>query len=162
MVGFILAVVWFAWRTLVARAPRFRTAAAGLGIVLIAVMAAGTCSATSSEARESLWLDATDKSPDNGRGLMNYGVIQMNKGNYRVANQLFERALVFAPNYAYLHVDIGVLEGGAGRPAEAERHFREAQTDDPTNPVSYTFFARWLRSVGRTEEARLFGSGPWT
>ena len=37
---------------------------------------------------ESLWLDATIKSPDNGRGLMNYGVIQMDKGNYRVAGRL--------------------------------------------------------------------------
>ena len=39
---------------------------------------------------ESLWLDATIKSPDNGRGLMNYGVIQMNKGNYPVADDYFK------------------------------------------------------------------------
>ena len=61
---------------------------------------------------ESLWLDATIKSPDNGRGLMNYGVIQMGKGNYRVADAYFERALPLMPHYAYLHVNLGVLEGG--------------------------------------------------
>ena len=105
---------------------------------------------------ESLWLDATIKSPDNGRGLMNYGVIQMNKGNYQVADQYFQRALRLTPHYAYLHVNLGVLNAALGRPAEAERNFREAQQDDPNNPVSYTYFARWLKSIGRTEEARLF------
>jgi tetratricopeptide (TPR) repeat protein len=105
---------------------------------------------------ESLWLDATIKSPDNGRGLMNYGVIQMNKGNLLVADNYFERALRYTPRYAYLQVNLGVLKAALGQPAEAERHFREAQQDDPNNPVSYTFFARWLKSLGRTEEARLF------
>jgi tetratricopeptide (TPR) repeat protein len=87
---------------------------------------------------------------------MNYGVIQMNKGNLRVADDYFERALQFTPRYAYLQVNLGVLKAALGQPAEAERRFREAQQDDPNNPVSYTFFARWLKSVGRTEEARLF------
>jgi Flp pilus assembly protein TadD len=73
-----------------------------------------------------------------------------------VADQYFERALQFTPNYAYLHVNLGVLKGALGQKAEAERHFREAQKDDPNNPVSYTHFARWLTSIGRTEEARLF------
>ena len=105
---------------------------------------------------ESLWLDATIKSPDNGRGLMNYGVIQMNKGRLRVADDYFERALQFTPHYAYLHVNLGLLKAALGQPAEAEAHFREAQRDDPNNPVSYTHFARWLQSVGRSEEARLY------
>ena len=86
---------------------------------------------------------------------MNYGVIQMNKGNLRVADDYFERALQFTPDYAFLHVNIAVLKAALGQPAEAERHFREALHDDPGNPVSYTFFARWLKSMGRTEEARL-------
>ena len=51
---------------------------------------------------------------------------------------------------------IGVLKGLLGQDAEAERHFREAQRFDPNNPVSFTSYARWLRTVGRTEEARLY------
>ena len=156
-VGLVLAVVWFAWLTVTTRAPQLSTAATGAGLVIIAVMAYGTWQRNIVwKTEESLWLDATIKSPDNGRGLMNYGVIQMNSGNYRVADEYFERALVYTPNYAYLHVNLGVLKAALGQPAEAERHFREAQRDDPNNPVSYTFYARWLKSIGRTEEARLF------
>jgi tetratricopeptide (TPR) repeat protein len=105
---------------------------------------------------ESLWLDVTNKSPENGRGLMTYGVIQMAKGEFDLADEYFTRALQYTPQYAYLHVNIGVLKAARGQPAEAERHFRAAQSYDPENPVSYVFYARWLQSVGRTEEARLF------
>ena len=34
------------------------------------------------QTEESLWLDVTNKSPQNGRGLMAYGVIQMAKGRF--------------------------------------------------------------------------------
>ena len=105
---------------------------------------------------ESLWLDVTEKSPQNGRGLMTYGVIQMAKGRYDVADQYFTRALQYAPQYAYLHVNIGVLKGALGDAAEAERHFRAAQQYDPGNPVSYYYYARWLGSVGRVDEAIAF------
>jgi tetratricopeptide (TPR) repeat protein len=102
---------------------------------------------------ESLWLDVTQKSPGNGRGLMTYGVVQMGKGNFAVAEDYFNRALQRTPRYAYLHVNMGVLKGAQGQPAEAERHFVEAQQYDPGNPVSYLYYARWLNSVGRTNEA---------
>lgn len=102
---------------------------------------------------ESLWLDVTTKSPENGRGLMNYGLVQMEKGRFDVAEQYFNRALLYTPQYAYLHVNLGVLKGARGNAAEAERHFRDAQRYDPGNPVSYYYYARWLDSIGRTEEA---------
>ena len=105
---------------------------------------------------ESLWLDVTQKSPNNGRGLMTYGVIQMAKGRYDAADQYFTRALQYAPQYAYLHVNIGVLKGALGDAAEAERHFRAAQQYDPGNPVGYYYYARWLGSVGRADEAIAF------
>jgi tetratricopeptide (TPR) repeat protein len=55
-----------------------------------------------------------------------------------------------------LQVNLAVLKAALGQPVEAERRFREALQDDANNPVSYTYFARWLKSMGRTEEARLF------
>jgi tetratricopeptide (TPR) repeat protein len=156
-VGLILAVVWAVGLPVRRLAPRARSVYAAAAIAALLAMAYGTWQRNIVwRTEESLWLDATIKSPDNGRGLMNYGVIQMNKGNLRVADDYFERALQFTPRYGYLQVNLGVLKAALGQPAEAERHFREAQQDDPNNPVSYTFFARWLKSVGRTEEARLF------
>jgi tetratricopeptide (TPR) repeat protein len=156
-VGLVLAVVWAAGSVARRLPPRTQPLASGLAAAVLLAMAYGTWQRNIVwRTEESLWLDAISKSPDNGRGLMNYGVIQMNKGNLQVADDYFERALQFTPRYAYLQVNLGVLKAALGQPAEAERHFREAQQDDPNNPVSYTFFARWLKSVGRTEEARLF------
>jgi protein O-mannosyl-transferase len=155
-VGLMLAVVWWAGLLVRPLAARKRMTAAGLAIAGLVAMGYGTRQRNIVwRSEESLWLDATIKYPDNARGLMNYGVIQMGKGNYRVADEYFERALQLTPRYAYVHVNLGVLKGALGQPAEAERHFREALQDDPANPVSYTHFARWLTSIGRTEEARL-------
>ena len=155
-VGLTLAVVWGARLAVGQVAARVRTLAAVVAVALVLAMAYGTRQRNEVwRTEESLWLDATIKSPDNGRGLMNYGVIQMGKGDYGAADDYFQRALRLTPHYAFLHVNLGVLKAAVGQPQEAERNFREALQDDPGNPVSYTHFARWLRSVGRTEEARL-------
>lgn len=156
-IGLTLAVVWAGGLAVMEKTRRTQAWTAAAALAAIVAMAYGTRQRNIVwRTEESLWLDATIKSPDNGRGLMNYGVIQMNKGRLLVAEEYFQRALRFTPDYAYLHVNLGVLKAALGQPAEAERHFREAQRNDPNNPVSYTHFARWLKSVGRTEEARLF------
>jgi Flp pilus assembly protein TadD len=162
-VGLTLAAVWAValalmnrQRAIVAR-PWALLAIAAACVALLVAHAYGTWQRNVVwRTEESLWLDVTKKSPENGRGLMTYGVIRMAKGDYDTADQYFTRALQYTPNYAYLHVNIGVLKGARGQHAEAERHFRNAQQYDPANPVSYYFYARWLNSVGRTEEARLF------
>jgi len=51
---------------------------------------------------ETLWYDVTLKSPQNGRGLMNYGLTQMEKGDYVRALNYFTRALEFSPDYYVL------------------------------------------------------------
>jgi tetratricopeptide (TPR) repeat protein len=161
-VGLILAIVWSIGLAVRRRPALFAAAWSralldGAVAAVLLAMAYGTWQRNIVwRTEESLWLDATIKSPENGRGLMNYGVIQMNKGRLAVADEYFERALKYTPQYAYLHVNLAILKNALGQPAEAERHFREAQRDDPNNPVSYTHFARWLRTAGRTEEARLF------
>ncbi|MCU1381561.1 MAG: tetratricopeptide repeat protein [Acidobacteria bacterium] len=158
-VGLILAVVWGAWLAISRSASSARLPLTAAAIVILLVMAYGTVQRnTVWRTEESLWLDATTKSPDNGRALMNYGVIQMNKGNLPGAADYFDRALRYTPDYSYLHVNIAVLNVALGRPSEADTQFREALRDDPTNPVSYTYYARWLKSVGRTEEARLYAT----
>jgi hypothetical protein len=158
-VGLILAVVWAAWLAVAARAAAIRTVVAGAAVAMILAMAYGTRQRNIVwRTEESLWLDATLKSPDNGRGLMNYGVIQMDKGNLPLAGEYFERALRYIPDYSYLHVNIAILKTALGQRTEADRQFREALRDDPGNPVAYTYYARWLKSQGRTEEARLYAT----
>ena len=161
-VGLTLAVFWGAALAVEGRAYPFaarpwtlaRSLALGAAVAALAALAYGTRQRNEVwRTEESLWLDVTRKSPENGRGLMTYGVIQMGKGRYPIAEQYFERALQYTPHYAYLHVNLGVLKNALGQPVEAERHFRAAQQYDPQNPVSYVFYARWLASLGRREEA---------
>src|SRR5262249_1694309 len=113
--------------------------------VAIAAMAFGTYRRNIVwRTEESLWLDVTRKRPNNGRGLMTYGVIRMAKGDYTTADEYFQRALALVPEYSYLHINIAILKGALRQDADAERHFLAAQKFDPDNPVSYFFYARWL------------------
>jgi protein O-mannosyl-transferase len=102
---------------------------------------------------ESLWYDVTIKSPRNPRGLMNYGLTQMAKGNYQRAEEYFEKALALKPRYAYVHINLGILKGATDRPVEAERHFKSALQFNPNDPTSYFYYASWLRRQNREAEA---------
>ncbi len=155
-VGAILSAAW-AIALAVPRlqgTPRLNLVLTAAAVAVLAAHAAGTWQRNIVwRTEESLWRDVTEKSPRNGRGLMTYGVIQMGKGNLAAAETYFNRALEFTPQYAYLHVNIAILKGAQGKAADAERHFLNAQKYDAKNPVSYYYYARWLASMGRAEEA---------
>ncbi|MES2807959.1 MAG: hypothetical protein V4619_05005 [Bacteroidota bacterium] len=102
---------------------------------------------------ESLWYDVTIQSPNNGRGLMNYGLSKMAKGDYVTANTYFERALVLLPTYFALNVNIGILKAATGKPAEAEEYFKKAMVLGPTFPDSYVFYGRFLKEQKKYTEA---------
>ena len=156
---FVGAILSAAWAIALALPQLHRTRRLNLvlttaAVALLAAHAAGTWQRNIVwRTEDSLWRDVTEKSPRNGRGLMTYGVIQMGKGNLAAAETYFNRALEYTPQYAYLHVNIAILKGAQGKAADAERHFRNAQKYDAKNPVSYYHYARWLASMGRTEEA---------
>jgi tetratricopeptide (TPR) repeat protein len=75
---------------------------------------------------ETLWHDVTLKSPQNGRGLMNYGLTLMSKGDYRGADYYFGRAAFFAPNYYILEINRGIVSASMGRQVESDQHFQRA------------------------------------
>jgi len=102
---------------------------------------------------ESLWLDVTRKSPRNGRGLMNYGLTQMNKGDYATALEYYNRALVYTPNYPTLEINIGIAYGQLGEARDAEEHFARAISLAPSDAQSHFYYGRWLFAKGRTNEA---------
>ena len=102
---------------------------------------------------ETLWADAVQKSPNNGRALMNYGLAKMKKQDYPAALDCFERALKILPNYSYLYINMGVLKSSMGNLAEAEANFKQGLFLSPGNPESYYFYSNWLRSQGRFKEA---------
>jgi len=105
------------------------------------------------QTEQTLWRDVTEKSPDNGRGWMNYGVAQMARGDVAGAIASFQAALPLTPNYHLLHVNLGVAYGSAGRATEAEQRFLKAIEIEPNDWRSHLYFARWLAGVGRGAEA---------
>ncbi len=134
---------------------RFRVAALGL---TLAVFGRATSDRNLVWATdESLWHDVSVKSPKNGRGLMNYGLTLMAKGNYPGALELFERALQFNPNYYVLETNLGIAYGAVNNPAKSEEHFKRSLELGGEQALTHYFYGRWLNTLGRKDEAMLQG-----
>jgi Flp pilus assembly protein TadD len=165
-VGLILAVVWAGWllfECLPASLPRtswLKPVTLTLVVLLLSGYAYGVHVRNKVwRNEETLWLDDVEKSPRNGRGLMNYGLTQMNKGAYPVALDYFTKALEYTPNYAALEINLGVVngamaqQGDAARAAMAEQHFLRAITLAPNDDTTHAFYGRWLKSEGQVVAA---------
>jgi tetratricopeptide (TPR) repeat protein len=152
-VGLSLAVCW-AGALLAERAHLPAKILAPALALLIAILVWGTWQRNRVwNNEESLWRDVSVKSPKNGRGLMNYGLTLMGKGDYVAARDLFQRAAVFTPNYYILEINLGVDYGALGDAAAAEQHFTRAISLSPSDAGPYFFYARWLSQVHRIPEA---------
>jgi tetratricopeptide (TPR) repeat protein len=157
-IGLTLSSVWTIAEAL--RGPLSlktdRTAARAIAVVAVAVLLAhaiGTYSRNRVwENGETLWLDVTRKSPSNGRGLMNYGLTQMQAGRYEIAKDYFIRARQLTPNYSNLEINLGIVTAAMGDHAAAEPHFKRAMELNPDANANL-FYARWLVERGRAPEA---------
>jgi protein O-mannosyl-transferase len=91
--GLIMALVWtihVKYETALRQAGKVVTV---FCILLLSAFAYGTHQRNIVwHTEETLWKDVTEKSPRNGRGLMNYGLTQMAKGKTIEALDYFERA----------------------------------------------------------------------
>ena len=108
------------------------------------------------KSEETLWHDVVLKSPHNGRGLMNYGNTLMAKGDYAGALDYFHRAQELTPRYSVLLINLAIAEDATKQRALAEQHFKDALLLAPSSPDSYTYYARYLLSRARVDEARAF------
>ena len=101
----------------------------------------------------SLWYDVTVKSPNNGRGLMNYGLSQMAVGNYTDAEHYFLEAQKIEPNYYALEINLGVLYGALNNDEKAEAHFLKAISLNSSAPSPEYYYARYLNENGQNGSA---------
>jgi protein O-mannosyl-transferase len=144
-VGLAMSVVW-------ASALKMQHRPGGLcytefAVALLIVCGFGTWQRNQAwRTEETLWRDVTIKSPANGRGLMNYGLTQMSKGDYQTALACFQRALVFTPAYPLLEVNLGFANEGLGRADDAARHFARAISLAPNDPQVRFYYHRWLET----------------
>ena len=157
-VGVVLAVCWGGALVLLKgdtrRAPAHQVALAVCALLLLTPYAYGTHERNKVwRTEETLWKDVTIKSPRNGRGLMNYGLVPMARGDYRTALDYFQRAEAYTPNYYALHTNLAIAYGGLGDAAAAERHFQQSIALSPRTASSYLFYARWLNGNNRGADA---------
>jgi len=108
------------------------------------------------KSEETLWHDVVLKSPRNGRGLMNYGNTLMAKGDFAGALDYFHSAQQLTPQYYVLLINLAIAEDATKQSAAAEQHFKDALRLAPASPDSYTYYARYLLSHSRAQEARVF------
>jgi tetratricopeptide (TPR) repeat protein len=107
----------------------------------------------------SLWYDDVLKCPHNGRGLMNYGLAQMDAGHYQIALHYFEQAEKYTPNYPTLEINLGIVNGvlaNEGHPAlvaVARQHFLRAIALDPSDDQVHVYYGRWLLFQGDAQQA---------
>jgi len=104
-------------------------------------------------SEESLWRDVTIKSPKNARGLMNYGLSRMGKGDYAEAEKCFTKALTMWPYYYSLHINMGVLKNATGDKVGAENYFKSATQYGGNAPDTWFFYGNFLCSQLRYAEA---------
>ena len=162
--GLMLAVVWAGWlawqRFAINAARALRVAVAAALLVSLGAYAYGTHRRNAVWFdEESLWRDDAQKSPHNGRGLMIYGLTQMNKGAYPQALALFTEALEYTPNYPTLEINLAVVNGlmadagDTAKSADAERHYLRAINLAPGDDAAPAYYGRWLAAHGRFGEA---------
>ena len=102
------------------------------------------------DARLSL---ALEYSPRFVEALVNQGLVELQRGNFERARELFLRARRLNADVAQPHHALGVLAERQARPDEASRHYYEALAVDPGFAASRANLARLLFDAHMFEEA---------
>ena len=161
-VGLALAVAW-GLRLLLFRKtagltanPRWIRGAMAAAAAVLVLEAVGTHVRNEVwHSEESLWQDVTVKSPNNGRGWSNYGGAIVNRQDFPAALPVLMHAQRILPFDSVIQVNLGNTYDGLGNDIEAERHFRRALEVGPGQPDPPLYYARWLESRHRLDEARV-------
>lgn len=160
-VGLVISVTWvialllYKSKEKIMVKQTYRFSLLAVILVLLGTYAYGTYQRNEVwKTEESLWLDVTIKSPKNGRGMMNYGLTQMQKGNYETALKYFLKAQELTPYYSYVFINKAICLNAMGRDkAEVEHNFKYAIELNPNHYNGYYFYGDWLLNSGRTKEA---------
>ncbi len=98
---------------------------------------------------ETLWYDAVQKGPTNGRAQMNYGLVKMANGEYDEAEKHFQKAVEILPYWPYSNINMAILKDAQGDWPTAEKYFNLALKWGKNNPEPYYYYARSLAKRGQ-------------
>ncbi len=153
-IGLTLAVVWWAAHEVHRRSGAMVPVASTLACLVLYGHGLGTFERNKVwKTEETLWFDVTQKSPTNGRALMNYGLTQMAAGKLERARDYFEKAFVFTPNYAHLETNLGIVYSALADFPKGEKHFQRALQLNPNFASGHHFYGVWLEKNGRRDDA---------
>ncbi len=102
---------------------------------------------------ETLWHDVIIKSPNNGRGLMNYGLALMNKNDFTGAEEYFRMALNRLPYYSYAYENMAILKAAEKQNDSADIYFKQALQLGRNIPAINYYYASYLHEQHRNSEA---------
>jgi len=159
-VGLILSVGWAVYLTLrhilldVKNIGMAKSAIVSFFILFILLYSYGTYQRNKVwHNEETLWKDVTEKSPNNGRGLMNYGISFLEKGEAQRALDYFSRAQELLPNYPKVYTNKAIALNLIGKDKEAIENFEKAISFNLDRSGSNFFYARFLYKNGNSERA---------
>ena len=160
-VGLALAVFWALRLALFSKTVRLTAHRGWLWGGLAAFAVVLTAAAVGTHRRnevwrteESLWRDVTVKSPQNPRGLSNYGSLLLSAGDFAGGLPYLERAHEFRPDDSVIELRLANAYAGLGRDAEANQHYERAVVLAGDAWGTHFFYGRWLHDKGRMAEAR--------
>jgi len=153
--GLSVLLAWLLDRATTIVAPHARRAAFAGACLFLCVPAAVFTHYRSWQWTDSLrlWDDTVRKSPNNTRGWMNAGLVYMSRGDMISARRYFERARELAPGYAFVHMNLSVLEGYEGHLEKALTNAQQAVRLRPDLALTHFYLGQALQKMGRAEEA---------
>jgi len=104
-------------------------------------------------SEESLWRDVTIKSPQNGRGMMNYALALYSQSDFYDAEKYLKLAEKITPEYASVYTNLGLVKEMEGQDVMAENYFKAGVKLGSNYPDPPTFYGRFLIKQWRFTEA---------
>jgi protein O-mannosyl-transferase len=153
-IGLMISVCWAIRLAIDSYLPAYRKAIITVVAVLLCCYAYGTWQRNRVwHSEESLWHDATIKSPGNGRAWMNYGVAQMANNELKGAENSFLKASGYMPGYDLIFVNLGILKQTENDTTKARQYFDAAIALNPNDSDPWYFYARFLDDQGKFSNA---------
>jgi len=137
-----------------ANSPAYKKLILAPVLILLSTCAYGTYKRnTVWHSEESLWLNVTVKSPKNGRGLMNYGLIRLQDGDYATAEHYFTKAMQLLPTYSFVYANMGVLKERTGDMVSAEKYYLQGIELGASYPSHFYLYGQFLFYQARFVES---------